>query len=94
MLQSIDTKNQNNESIDPFPVLAISETESEFSIFDTYESSSPQPEVRLSGQPFSITVHPFGHNNDDKISGFIRWRTTGESDWNQEPLKKLDSTNH
>ena len=92
MLQSIDTKNQNNESIDPFPVLAISETESEFSIFDTYESSSPQPEVRLSGQPFSITVHPFGHNNDDKISGFIRWRTTGESDWNQEPLKKLDST--
>ena len=91
MLQSIDTKNRHNESIDPFPVLAISERESEFSIFDTYESSSPQPEVRLSGQPFSIIVHPFGHNNDDKISGLIQWRITGQNNWNEEPLEKLAS---
>lgn len=91
MLQSIDTKNRHSESIDPFPVLAISERESEFSIFDTYESSSPQPEVRLSGQPFSIIVHPFGHNDDDKISGLIQWRITGQNKWNEEPLEKFDS---
>ena len=91
MLQGIDTKNRHNESIDPFPVLAISERESEFSIFDTHEVSDPQSKVRLSGQPFSIIVHPFGHNNNDKISGLIRWRITGQSNWNEEPLEKLDS---
>ena len=56
MLHSIKNELCYDEKIEPFPVLAIIDQESNFSIFDTSEDSILQPEIRSSGQPFSIIV--------------------------------------
>ena len=90
MLHSIKNELCYDEKIEPFPVLAIIDQESNFSIFDTSEDSILQPEIRSSGQPFSIIVHPFGHDSNDKISGYLRWRTAGKKSWHKEPLIKKD----
>ena len=91
MLNSIQNENCYDGKIEPFPVLAIIDQESKFTIFDASEDSISQPEVRSPGQPFSIIVHPFGYDAQDKVNGFVRWRVTGKEQWNEEPLIKTDS---
>ena len=91
MLNSMQNENCNDGKIEPFPILAIIDQESKFTIFEASEDSILEPEIRSAGQPFSIIVHPFGYNEQDKVNGFVRWRITGKEQWNEEPLIKTDS---
>ena len=94
MLNSIKNENCYGGKIDPFPVLAIIDQESKFTIFDASEDSISQPEVRSPGQPFSIIVHPFGLEYDYKVNGVVRWMVTGKEQLNEEPLIKTDSNKY
>ena len=86
MLQAFQRTPQKSLPIQPLPILAVADQGSRFDIFDTDLSSSIRPDVCPAEKPFSVIVHAYGHPENARIRGIIRWRPANSNFWNKEPL--------
>ncbi|MEE3175833.1 MAG: hypothetical protein VX269_00580 [Verrucomicrobiota bacterium] len=90
MLQAFQRTPQKSLPIQPLPILAVADQGSSFDIFDTDPSSSIRPDICPAEKPFSVIVHAYGHPENARIRGIIRWRPANSNFWNKEPLSKIE----
>ena len=90
MLQAFQRTPQKSLPIQPLPILAVADQGSSFDIFETDLSSSMHPDVCPAEKPFSVVVHAYGHPQNARIKGIIRWRSANSNFWNKEPLSKIE----
>ncbi|MDE0570380.1 MAG: hypothetical protein OSB44_06825 [Verrucomicrobiales bacterium] len=90
MLQAFQRTPHQNLPIQPLPILAVADPDSNFDIFETDPGSSIHPDVSPAEKPFSVIVHAYGHPENALIKGMLRWRSTNSNSWNKEPLSKVE----